>query len=43
MSIALQHGVPPQAIRAAVTRECDGRLSGIVGAVLDLLEQERSI
>ncbi len=38
LSIALQHGVPPEAIRAAVTREADGSASGIVGAVLDLLE-----
>lgn len=40
LSIALQHGVPPEAIRAAVTRENDGQPSGIVGAVLDLLEQD---
>jgi hypothetical protein len=39
LSIALQHGVPPEAIRAAVTRESDGSASGIVGAVLDLLAE----
>lgn len=39
LSIALQHGVPPEAIRAAVTRESDGSTSGIVGAVLDLLAE----
>jgi hypothetical protein len=39
LSIALQHGVPPEAIRAAVTREADGSASGIVGAVLDLLAE----
>ncbi|WP_292531390.1 hypothetical protein [Methylocystis sp.] len=42
LSLAFQPGVRPQAIRAAVTRESDGRPSGIAGAVLDLLEQERS-
>jgi hypothetical protein len=38
LSIALQHGVPAEAIRSAVTREANGSASGIVGAVLDLLE-----
>jgi ribonucleoside-diphosphate reductase alpha chain len=38
LSIALQYRVPPQAIREAVTREANGQASGIVGAVLDLLE-----
>ncbi|WP_292530581.1 hypothetical protein [Methylocystis sp.] len=42
LSIALQYSVRPEAIRAAVTRESDGSASGIVGAVLDILEQERS-
>lgn len=37
LSIALQHGVPVDAIRAAVTREEDGSPSGIIGYVLDLL------
>lgn len=40
LSIALQHGVPIEAIRAAVTREEDGSPSGIVGCVLDLLCKE---
>ena len=40
LSIALQHGVPIEAIRAAVTREEDGAPSGIVGCVLDLLGKE---
>lgn len=39
LSIAAQHGTPLEAIRAAVTRESDGRPSGIVGAVLDLLSE----
>ncbi|MGD9540816.1 hypothetical protein [Methylocystis sp.] len=39
LSLALQYGVPHEAIRAAVTRESDGRPSGIVGAVLDLLAE----
>jgi|GEM_PF-6992430 hypothetical protein len=37
LSIALQHGTPAAAIRAAVTRESDGSPAGIVGAILDLL------
>lgn len=37
LSIALQHRVPAEAIRAAVTREADGAPSGVAGAVLDLL------
>lgn len=41
LSLALQYGVPPDAIRSAVTRESDGSASGIVGAVLDLLAEER--
>jgi hypothetical protein len=43
LSISLQHGVPPEAIRSAVTRDCVGEPSGIVGAVLDLIaERPRS-
>jgi hypothetical protein len=38
VSIALQHGVPADALRSAVTREADGAPAGLVGAVLDLLE-----
>ncbi len=37
LSISLQHGVPAEAIRAAVTRDSQGEPSGIIGAVLDLL------
>lgn len=37
LSIALQHGVPAEAIRGAVTRDGNGEPSGIVGAVLDLV------
>ena len=42
ISIALQHCVPADDIRAAVTREADGSASGIVGAVLDLLAGVRA-
>jgi hypothetical protein len=35
LSIALQHGVPAEAIRSAVTREANGTASGIAGAALD--------
>lgn len=38
LSIALQHGVPSQAMRDAVTRESNGEPAGLVGAVLDFLE-----
>jgi ribonucleoside-diphosphate reductase alpha chain len=41
LSIALQHGVPAEAIRTAVTRDGHGEPSGIVGAVLDLLQGEQ--
>jgi hypothetical protein len=42
LSIALQHGVPAEAIRTAVTRDSHGEPSGIVGAVLDLLQGGRA-
>jgi ribonucleoside-diphosphate reductase alpha chain len=42
LSIALQHGVPPEAIRSAVTRDGQGDPSGIIGAVLDLLQGGRA-
>ena len=38
LSIALQHGVPADAIRSAVTREASGESAGLVGAVLDFLQ-----
>ncbi|MDH7797516.1 MULTISPECIES: hypothetical protein [unclassified Beijerinckia] len=37
LRIAFQHGVPADAIRAAVTREADGTAAGIVGAALDII------
>jgi hypothetical protein len=40
LSIALQHGVPAEAIRGAVTRDSHGAPSGIIGACLDLLDEE---
>lgn len=40
LSLALQHGTPLDAIRAAVTRDNAGNPAGIVGAVLDLIARE---
>jgi hypothetical protein len=40
LSIALQHGVPPEAIRLAVARDGFGSPSGIVGCILDLISGE---
>ncbi len=37
LSLALQHGVPLETIRHAITREADGSASTIVGAVVDRL------
>lgn len=37
LSLALQHGVPLDTIKHAITREADGRPSTIVGAVVDRL------
>jgi hypothetical protein len=36
-SLALQHGVPPETIRRALTRNSDGSPSGALGTLLDLL------
>jgi hypothetical protein len=43
-SLALQHGVAPQTIMHAITRNGDGSASGPLGALLDLLNHghERS-
>jgi hypothetical protein len=38
LSLALQHGAPVAEIRAALTRETDGRPVGVAGAVLDLID-----
>jgi hypothetical protein len=40
MSIALQHGTPLEAIRAALTRDGAGRPAGILGAALDAIVAE---
>jgi hypothetical protein len=40
LSIALQHGIPPEAIRLAVARDGFGSPSGIVGCILDLISGE---
>lgn len=37
ISIAMQHGVPIDTMRHAITREQDGSPSSIIGAVLDQL------
>jgi len=39
MSIALQHGTPLEAIRAALTRDGAGRPAGILGAALDAIAE----
>jgi hypothetical protein len=41
-SLALQHGVPPETIRHALTRSGDGSASDALGTLLDLLVSERS-
>ena len=39
LSIALQHDVPVETIRLAVTRNSDNAATGIVGKVLDILSR----
>jgi len=38
LSLGLQHGVPIDTMRGAITREGDGTASSIIGAVLDHLK-----
>jgi len=38
LSLGLQHGVPIDVMRGAITREGDGTASSIIGAVLDHLQ-----
>jgi hypothetical protein len=40
-SLALQHGVPPETIRRALTRNGSGEAGGPLGTLLDLLAAER--
>jgi YD repeat-containing protein len=40
-SLALQHGVPPETIRRALTRNGNGEAGGPPGTLLDLLAAER--
>jgi hypothetical protein len=40
MSIALQHGTPLEAIRAALTRDGAGLPAGVLGAALDAIVAE---
>jgi hypothetical protein len=39
LSLALQHGVPLETIRHAITREANGEPSTIIGAVVDKLSK----
>ena len=41
LSLALQHGMPLEVMRHAITREANGEPSTIIGRVLDLLAAER--
>jgi hypothetical protein len=41
-SLALQHGVPPEIIRRALTRNSDGSASGALGTLLDLLAEQEA-
>lgn len=40
LSIALQHGVPIEALGRSVTRDADGKPSGPIGAIIDLIVKE---
>jgi hypothetical protein len=40
LSLALQHGVPVETMKHAMTREPDGSASSIIGAVVDRLDRE---
>jgi hypothetical protein len=37
LSIAIQHGAVPQAVRRALCRDSQGRASGPLGAALDII------
>jgi hypothetical protein len=39
LSLALQYGVPIEAIRHALTRNSDGSASGPIGTLVDLMEE----
>jgi hypothetical protein len=39
LSLALQHGVPIETMKHAMTREPDSSASSIIGAVVDLLQK----
>lgn len=39
LSLALQHGCPPETVRRAATRDASGRPADIVGACLDMLAE----
>jgi len=42
-SIAFQHGVPPETIRRALTRNGNSTASGPLGTLLDLLTSDRGL
>jgi hypothetical protein len=42
-SLALQHGVSPEAIRHALTRSANGAPAGPLGTLLDLLAEQKTV
>lgn len=42
LSLALQYGTPIEAMSRAITRDADGKPSGPIGALLDLLSSEEA-
>lgn len=42
-SLALQHGLEPDTLRKALTRNTDGSASGPLGVILDLLAAEGAL
>ena len=42
LSLALQHGVPPETIRHAVTRDASGEPASILGAIVDCISTNLS-
>jgi hypothetical protein len=40
LSFALQHGVDAERLRAAMTRDPEGKPLGVIGSLLDLMHQQ---
>ena len=38
LSLALQHGLPRETIKGAITREANGSASSVIGAIVDRLD-----